>query len=93
MYFFTLYIGPLIACNAESESTNITVFSGLKSWIQFKARNMAVSSHINIDMWLKSLVQTQLHDVITEKDLPHLITSEGDILIDTEYQNFYSNIT
>jgi kelch-like protein 2/3 len=29
-----------------------------------------------------------LHYVITKKDLPHLIISEGDILIDTEYQNF-----
>jgi hypothetical protein len=29
-----------------------------------------------------------LHDVISKKDLPHLIKSEGDILIDTEYQNF-----
>jgi hypothetical protein len=27
----TLYIEPLIACNAESESINITVFNGLKS--------------------------------------------------------------
>ena len=36
----------------------------------------------------KNLVQTQLNDVITKKDLPHLIKSEGDILIDTEYQNF-----
>jgi hypothetical protein len=36
----------------------------------------------------KPLVQIQLHDVITKKDLPHLIKSEGDILIDTEYQNF-----
>ena len=29
-----------------------------------------------------------MNDVITKKDLPHLIKSEGDILIDTEYQNF-----
>jgi hypothetical protein len=36
----------------------------------------------------KPLVQTQLHDVITKKDLPHLIKSEGGILIDTEYKNF-----
>ena len=36
----------------------------------------------------KPLVQTQLHNIITEKDLPHLIKSEGGILIDTQYQNF-----
>jgi hypothetical protein len=34
-----------------------------------------------------------LHDVITKKDLPHLIKSEADILIDTEYQNFKKNYT
>jgi kelch-like protein 2/3 len=39
-------------------------------------------------IYKKNLVQTQLHYVITKKDLPHLIISEGDILIDTEYQNF-----
>jgi hypothetical protein len=32
----------------------------------------------------KPLIKTQLHDVISKKDLPHLIKSEGDILIDTE---------
>jgi hypothetical protein len=36
----------------------------------------------------KTLIKTQLHDVISKKDLLHLIKSEGDILIDTEYQNF-----
>jgi hypothetical protein len=36
----------------------------------------------------KPLIKTQLHDVISKKDLPHLIKNEGDILIDTEYQNF-----
>ena len=33
----------------------------------------------------KPLVQTQLHDVITKNDLPHLIKSEGGSLIDTEH--------
>jgi hypothetical protein len=37
---------------------------------------------------LQYLMVSQLHDVISKKDLPHLINSEGDILIDTEYQNF-----
>jgi hypothetical protein len=36
----------------------------------------------------KPIVQTQLHNIITKKDLPHFIKSEGDILIDTQYQNF-----
>ena len=29
-----------------------------------------------------------MHNIITKKDLPHLIKSEEDILIDTQYQNF-----
>ena len=28
-----------------------------------------------------------MHNIITKTDLPHLIKSEGDILIDTQYQN------
>ncbi|XP_071141886.1 uncharacterized protein [Mytilus edulis] len=37
---------------------------------------------------LKPNVSTQLHNIITKKDLPHLIKSEGDILIDTNYNNY-----
>ncbi|XP_071151697.1 uncharacterized protein [Mytilus edulis] len=33
----------------------------------------------------KSLVKTQLQDKISKKDLPHLIKSEAEILIDSEY--------
>lgn len=36
----------------------------------------------------KPQVHTQLHEVITKKDLPHLIKSEGEILIDSQYQQF-----
>jgi hypothetical protein len=34
-----------------------------------------------------------MHDVIYNKDLPLLIKSEGDILIDTEYQNLLKMYT
>ena len=41
----------------------------------------------------KPQVHTQLHEVITKKDLPHLIKSEGEILIDSQYQQFLKNYT
>ena len=37
---------------------------------------------------IKPVVKTQLREIITKKDNPHLIKSEGNILIDSQYKEF-----
>ena len=49
-----------------------------------------IYSQLPIPPWhqIKPKVNAELTNIITKKDNPHLIKSEGNILIDTKYSNF-----